>query len=99
MYNLQDKYSKQQLFNVCHFILGKKKKFVCVIVLCFMGQFYVNNLRTLWICQQVAKTALLSTAVSTEGLSITALTQIGKKRLTCKEELPFWHIRDHLSQS
>ena len=29
------------------------KHFVCVIVLCFMGQFYVDNLRTLLICQHL----------------------------------------------
>ena len=45
-----------------------------------MGQFYVDNL-TLSICRQVAKKALLSTAVSTEGLSITALV------LCLKEEV------------
>ena len=55
--------SKQQLFNVCHFILGLKKIVLCVKVLCFMGQFYVDNLRTLLVCQQFTKKALLLTAV------------------------------------
>ena len=41
----------------------------------FLVQFYVDNLRTLLICRRVAKKKLLSTAVSTEGLSITALLQ------------------------
>ena len=36
-------------------ILFQVKKNVCVIVLCFMRQFGVDNLRTLLICQHFAK--------------------------------------------
>ena len=38
----------------CHFI-SAKNIVLCVIVPRFMGQFYVDNLRTLSICQQLAK--------------------------------------------
>ena len=53
-------------------ILFQVKKIVCVCNSMFMGQFYVDNLRTLSM-SAISKKALLSTAVSTEGLSITAL--------------------------
>ena len=56
-------------------ILSQVNTFVVCNSTMFLVQFHVDNLRTLLICRASSKKKLLSTAVSTEGLSITVLLQ------------------------